>query len=176
MDAVSLADVRIVCTSSSERDLRFYDTTANNFHLRIVITSLPHAVNCMHYYFSADINQDCRLILGDICGNVKLITFNATLRGPFQSKPGAGVIVRTWNEVLRGKINGMKVKEYLDVHNDVVRQVSYSDEITSIISCAETALTSGTYHVVGLALINVGIQTGISQIRITGVSSFILII
>lgn len=38
-DLVSLPDVNIVVTSSTERDLRFYDTTAKTFTLKIVITS-----------------------------------------------------------------------------------------------------------------------------------------
>lgn len=32
-----MPDIRIVCTSSVERDLRFYDTVGNRFDLRVMV-------------------------------------------------------------------------------------------------------------------------------------------
>lgn len=103
LDAVCLPDVRIVVTSSSERDLRFYDTTANNFHLRIIVTSLPWAVSSMSYYFRQSLDIDCKLIMGDYGGNVRILTFNALLRGPFQSKPDAALTNLTYSELVKVK-------------------------------------------------------------------------
>lgn len=37
-DMVVLPDIQIVCTSSSGRDLRFYDTVANKFDLRMTVS------------------------------------------------------------------------------------------------------------------------------------------
>lgn len=43
-DMVCMPDVNIICTSSTERDLRFYDCTANTFTLKIIITSWEYMV------------------------------------------------------------------------------------------------------------------------------------
>lgn len=39
-DMIVMPDIQIVCTSSIERDLRFYDTVANNFDLRVMVKKL----------------------------------------------------------------------------------------------------------------------------------------
>lgn len=36
-DFIAMPDVQIVCTSSTERDLRFYDTVAKKFDLRVMV-------------------------------------------------------------------------------------------------------------------------------------------
>lgn len=46
---VSMPDVNIVCTSSTERDLRFYDCSANTFTLKIIITSWEYMVTILMY-------------------------------------------------------------------------------------------------------------------------------
>lgn len=43
-DMACLPDVNIVVTSSTERDLRFYDCTAKTFTLKIVISSWEYMV------------------------------------------------------------------------------------------------------------------------------------
>lgn len=92
-----------MCTSSIERDIRFYDTTANNFNARIIISRLPYAVNAMAYWFGETEDVDCRLILGDFGGNVWLLEFCPELRGPFQSKPGTALLQIRWSELLKVK-------------------------------------------------------------------------
>lgn len=44
-DMVCMPDVNIIVTSSTERDLRFYDCTAKTFTLKIVITSWEYMVS-----------------------------------------------------------------------------------------------------------------------------------
>lgn len=44
---VCMPDVNIVVTSSTERDLRFYDCTAKTFTLKIVITSWEYMVRAL---------------------------------------------------------------------------------------------------------------------------------
>lgn len=47
----AMPDVSVVCTSSSERDLRFYDTSARQFELRVQFYSLEFAACCLYYTF-----------------------------------------------------------------------------------------------------------------------------
>lgn len=101
LDCICLPDVRVVCTSSIESDLRFYDTSANNFNARIIITRLPFAVNTMAYWFGETEQTDCKIILGDRGGNVMMLEFCPELRGPFQSKPGTALLQTTWKELLK---------------------------------------------------------------------------
>ena len=39
-DMIVMPDIQIVCTSSIERDLRFYDTVANTFELRVMVRKI----------------------------------------------------------------------------------------------------------------------------------------
>lgn len=96
-----MPDVRIICTSSIENDLRFYDTSANNFHVRIIITQLPFAVNTMAYWFGETVQTESKILLGDRGGNIMMLAFCPELRGPFQSKPGAALLQITWKELLK---------------------------------------------------------------------------
>lgn len=101
LDFICMPDVRIICTSSIEYDLRFYDVTASNFQLRIVISNLPFAVQKMNYWFADSTDEQCKIVLGDRAGNVTLIEFNSELRGPFQSKPGTLLMEITWKQFVK---------------------------------------------------------------------------
>lgn len=98
---VALSDVNIVCTSSTERELRFHEMVASTFSLRIVIRSLPFAVCNMSYSFHPRGKSNSKLVLGDYGGNVRVLEFDPHLRGPFQSKPGAALIELFWTDVLK---------------------------------------------------------------------------
>ncbi|CAD6999267.1 unnamed protein product [Ceratitis capitata] len=98
----ALSDVSIVCTSSTERELRFHETVASTFTLRIVIRSLPFAVCSMSYSFHPKGKTNSKLVLGDYGGNVRILEFTPFLRGPFQSKPGAALVELFWTDVLKG--------------------------------------------------------------------------
>lgn len=97
----ALSDVSIICTSSTERELRFHETVASTFSLRTVIRSMPFAVCCMSYSFHPTGKVYSRLVLGDYAGNIRLLEFNPYLRGPFQSKPGAALIEVFWSDILK---------------------------------------------------------------------------
>nr|CAD7462430.1 unnamed protein product [Timema tahoe] len=135
-DLVCLPDVSIVCTSSTERDLRFYDTVAKQFQLRILITSLDYVVVCMHYYFSKNIDEESRLVLGDEGGNVIVFSFTTREKGPFYHKPGVDLTHIRYQQLVKGGLPSIKVFEFLNVHSDWVCQVSYYSSLHSFLSCA----------------------------------------
>nr|CAD7572926.1 unnamed protein product [Timema californicum] len=135
-DLVCLPDVSIVCTSSIERDLRFYDTVAKQFQLRILITSLAYVVVCMHYYFSKNIDEESRLVLGDEGGNVIVLSFTTREKGPFYHKPGVDLTHIRYQQLVKGGLPSIKVFEFLNIHSDWVCQVSYYSSLHSFLSCA----------------------------------------
>ena len=45
----------------------------------------------MHYHFHKNIEEKCKLICGDVGGNVHVLLFSAVLRGPFKNEPGRGL-------------------------------------------------------------------------------------
>ncbi|KAG5338004.1 WDY protein, partial [Acromyrmex heyeri] len=101
-DMIVLPDVQIVCTSSTECDLRFYDVAAKKFDLRILIFSLENAVVCMYYYFSRNINENSYIVLGDTSGSIIIITFNPTDRGPFKQYTAAtDLIIFRYDNVIK---------------------------------------------------------------------------
>ncbi|XP_047002737.1 WD repeat-containing protein on Y chromosome [Schistocerca americana] len=90
-DLVCLPDCEIVCTSATE-DLRFYDTSANKFELRVMVTRWPSIIMKMCYHFYEDVNQESILILGDADGNIRILLIKVKNKGPFYHTPGTDVI------------------------------------------------------------------------------------
>ncbi|XP_030383633.1 WD repeat-containing protein on Y chromosome [Scaptodrosophila lebanonensis] len=133
----ALSDVSIVCTSSTERELRFHETIASTFTLRIVIRSLPHAVYCMSYSFYTNGKAESKLVLGDYAGNVRILSFTPHLRGPFQAKPGAALIEVVWADILKGKIPQFKPREYINLHSEMISCLYYSLEMNALFASAE---------------------------------------
>ncbi|KAJ8982884.1 hypothetical protein NQ317_004314 [Molorchus minor] len=136
-DMVVLPDVSIICTSSTERDLRFYDISARKFELRVMVTSLPFAVTTMNYTFSRRITDPSRLLLGDMAGNVKIISFTTEARGPFRGQPGIPLLSVRYESVVRNVIPNFKLLEIPRLHCDTVRQMAYYGTLRGAISCAE---------------------------------------
>uniref|UniRef100_A0A1A9ZDE8 WD repeat-containing protein on Y chromosome n=1 Tax=Glossina pallidipes TaxID=7398 RepID=A0A1A9ZDE8_GLOPL len=134
---VALSDVSIVCTSSTERELRFHETVASSFNLRIVIRSMPYAVCCMSYNFHSGGKDLSRLVMGDYGGNVRTLEFDPYLRGPFQSKPGAALVEAFWSDILKGKVPQFKCREHLNVHSEMIQQAIYSMRLNCLFACAE---------------------------------------
>lgn len=136
LDMVCLPDVSVVCTSSSERDLRFYDTSARKFELRVMITLLEYAVVTLHYEYSVNVEEESMLFLGDMHGNIKTIFFSPMARGPFKSTPGVPLLNVRYEAVLKGQVPGFRVLEFNNIHTDWVQQISYYHTLHSFVSCA----------------------------------------
>lgn len=124
-DMIAMPDVQIVCVSSSEYDLRFYDTAANKFNLRlrvcyvvklfneikyyfnlkklvfIQIYSFKNTIVCMGYYFGRNIKDASCIVLGDTSGSVIVIAFNPIDRGPFKQQPAKDILEIHYDNVLQ---------------------------------------------------------------------------
>ncbi|EDW64164.2 WD repeat-containing protein on Y chromosome [Drosophila virilis] len=133
----ALSDVSIVCTASTERELRFHETIASTFTLRMVIRSLPYAVYCMSYAFYNNGKTHSKLVLGDYAGNVRILSYSPYLRGPFQAKPGAALVELVWADVLRGRIPLLIPREYINLHNELISCVYFSLHMNTLFASAE---------------------------------------
>lgn len=58
----------------------------------------------MHYHFSADIQEDSKLLLGDMRGSVLILLFNSESRGPFKQVTGVDVIHHHYDSVIKVSI------------------------------------------------------------------------
>ncbi|XP_076665272.1 WD repeat-containing protein WDY isoform X2 [Andrena cerasifolii] len=139
---VVMPDVQIVCTSSTECDLRFYDTVAKKFDLRVLISGIESAVTCMSYYFSTNIKEDSYILLGDMRGSVKIISFNSIDRGPFKQEPKRDTSFIRYESVLKGGLHGLKIAEYKSVHTDWVKQVAYYNSLRCFVSSSRCNVCS----------------------------------
>ncbi|CAG9835022.1 unnamed protein product [Diabrotica balteata] len=136
-DMAVLPDVSVICTSSSERDLRFYDTSARKFELRVMIVSFPHAITSMYYTFDKDISVPSKLICGDTAGSIRVILIDTEARGPFKSQPGILLREARYERFLKGAIPHMRITEFNNIHTDFIRQVCYYSSLHSVVSCAQ---------------------------------------
>lgn len=136
-DMISMPDVSVVCTSSTERDLRFYDTSARKFELRVIFTSIGSAICTMNYWFSDDPKEDSKLVLGDMAGNIHVIFVSSIARGPFRSQLGLPLLKTRYETVLKGLIEGFRIIILPKQHSNFVLQIKYFSRFNSIISCSE---------------------------------------
>ncbi|EFA09801.1 WD repeat-containing protein on Y chromosome [Tribolium castaneum] len=136
-DMVALPDVSVVCTSSTERDLRFYDTSARKFELRVIFTSIECAIYSMNYWFSDDPNEESKLVLGDMGGNIHVIFIESFARGPFRSQLGLPLLEVRYEKVIKGLVDGFRVKILPKQHSNVILQIQYYHRLNTIISCSE---------------------------------------
>ncbi|KAK9309928.1 hypothetical protein QLX08_000565 [Tetragonisca angustula] len=141
-DMIVLPDIQVVCTSSTECDLRFYDTAAKKFDLRIMISGLDNAVICMDYYFSKNIKEDSYIVLGDMNGSVKVMSFSPIQRGPFKQEPQRDTLFIRYESVLKGELKGLKVLEFKNVHTDWVIQVAYYGSLRAFMSSSKCSSCS----------------------------------
>ncbi|XP_043502264.1 WD repeat-containing protein on Y chromosome [Polistes fuscatus] len=142
-DMILMPDVQIVCVSSTERDLRFYDVVAKKFELRVMISSLDHVVVCMSYYFSSRVNEDSYIILGDKSGSIIIMTFSSIEKGPFKQQPEYNTLFIRYEAITRGELPDLKVIEIKHVHNNWVNQVAYYGSLRAFMSssrCSECSL------------------------------------
>ncbi|KYN16647.1 WD repeat-containing protein on Y chromosome [Trachymyrmex cornetzi] len=135
-DMIVLPDVQMVCTSSTEYDLRFYDVAAKKFDLRI-ISSLENAVACMHYYFSRNMNENSYIVLGDTSGSVTIMAFNPTDRGPFKQYTACDLIIFRYDNVIKGEIQGLNVIEIKNIHTNWTSQVAYYGSLRAFVSSSQ---------------------------------------
>ncbi|KAG6461155.1 hypothetical protein O3G_MSEX012443 [Manduca sexta] len=137
-DMVCMPDVNIIVTSSTERDLRFYDCTANTFTLKIVITSWEYMICTMYYHFHKDENEKCILICGDVGGNVRVLLFSPIKRGPFKNEAGRALIQLRHVDLQRKPrlLPEMTLVELTRMHSEWVRQVSFYASLHCVVSCA----------------------------------------
>lgn len=139
MNFVCLPDLNILVTSSTERELRFYDTTCKRFTLILVIYLMPFCVNHMYYQFWENGKEDDNLLIcGDLGGNVRIMEFPKEDRGPFKQQVGVDPVTIKWEKVVKGKLPRMKTYSILDAHGDWVREVAYYKLLGSIVSCSSS--------------------------------------
>lgn len=136
LDMVILPDVNVICTSSTERDLRFYDTSANKFELRIMITVLKSAVTAMSYQFDEDVGESSKLVLGTISGEIIIMHIMTMARGPFRSKTGDPLLSIRYDRVLAGKVPEIRIVKTNTDHKNFVQQIAIYNSLHSVLSCS----------------------------------------
>ncbi|XP_025075875.1 WD repeat-containing protein on Y chromosome-like isoform X1 [Pogonomyrmex barbatus] len=141
-DMIVLPDVQVVCTSSTECDLRFYDVVARKFDLRILISSLENAVVCMYYYFSTDIQQNSYIVLGDTSGSIIIMAFNPTDRGPFKPSTVYDMITLRYADVIKGELQGFDVTVFKNIHTNWTCQVAYYESLRMFVSSSQCSVCS----------------------------------
>ncbi|KAL7016839.1 hypothetical protein ACKWTF_010156 [Chironomus riparius] len=166
LDAIVMTSMNIICISSICCDLRFYDISiAGKCDLRLYIRNFPSPLNTFYYCEELIKNDDddnddmkeniSRLIFGDFVGTVRVIDFEKNFKSNFRM--GAMIRQISYDELMEGYFDTMKCFEFMYLHSDIIRQVSFSNNLNSIISASESTLTSDAY-LPGVIITNLSIQ------------------
>ncbi|KAL4715396.1 hypothetical protein ACJJTC_015167 [Scirpophaga incertulas] len=132
-DMVCMPDMNIIVTSSTERELRFYDCAAKTFTLKIIIASWEYMICTMYYHFDKD-SPESTLICGDAGGWVRVLQLPAADRGLFRGR----TVLQLRHRDLQRKTHmavGLKLREW-HTHANWVRQVALYASLHRIVSCA----------------------------------------
>ncbi|KAK3914692.1 WD repeat-containing protein on Y chromosome, partial [Frankliniella fusca] len=133
-DLVCMPDVNMLCTSSTERELRFYDSRAARWELRV--SGLDRPVVTMYYRMSELEHEESTLILGDTGGSIRTLNFTSVMCGPFKQHVGKEVTHVVFKDLCKGALPGLRVVHFPGVHTNWVRQVYFYASLQSIVSCA----------------------------------------
>lgn len=160
LDFIYLANIQIICTSSIECDIRFYDTRTNGFQLQLIISKFPWAINTMSYWWPKRRQQrpvfrpsePCindrsvvaasmsKIVLGDSMGNVILFSFDIDGRDAFENNTSDEYVNVTWTDVLLyERLPLLTVRLFENIHSDAVTQIEYSPIMNAICSASNGA-------------------------------------
>jgi WD40 repeat protein len=141
---VVLPNVQKIILSFTDCVLGVYDISPA-FDKVFHVTSLPHCVLSLDYWFDEKNTDHSILIFGDSAGALGIMEFFQVSRTMF----GVSFLVKTdcchvsfSNLADSVAVDGMKITYIPRVHNDWVNKVRYWDCMESVLSCSSDATTS----------------------------------
>ncbi|KAG5673016.1 hypothetical protein PVAND_003094 [Polypedilum vanderplanki] len=146
VDAVLLQNLNFVCIASSCRDLCFYDISSiGHGSLKLFINRFPFALSsfCYHSYHDDKGEFSGRLIFGDFVGSIRVIDF--TKHFAAQLRHGSVIQQISYTDLIERKFETMHCREFLKLHNDMIRQVAYFERRKNMITASENVLTDSAY-------------------------------
>ncbi|KAK2549406.1 WD repeat-containing protein on Y chromosome [Acropora cervicornis] len=117
-DCVVLPNAKKLALSSADREIAFYDCSANSFDKQLVICSLDYCVLTMNYWYCSTKLNEGILLFGDSGGSVYCLKFFA----------------------MAGCLIDLNIGQ--QIPSDWVRKVKYYPSLQSFISCATASNTS----------------------------------
>ena len=148
-DLVCMSNVKKLAVATTERDITFYDCSANNFEKQIIMTGLQHCVLCMDYWFNPQNLNESVLVTGDAGGNVSCFSFCQATVGLFDVSIGKQHNMSTstirripYQELCMDRHLNGRTMEFSNLHDDWVRKVKYVPNLQCFISCTNTSQTS----------------------------------
>lgn len=136
-DVVSLSNVNMVCVSSTDRNVIFFDVSGIMFEKKYEIINMPYSPHAIDYWFDPKKKNVAILVIGDDGGNVSLIQFSDIESGPFgqivDKLRGAPQV--SFKDLLKGKYPTAKTTMYANIHRDWVSQVKFLPDLQCYISC-----------------------------------------
>ncbi|XP_067040016.1 cilia- and flagella-associated protein 337-like [Acropora muricata] len=170
-DCVVLPNAKKLALSSADREIAFYDCSANSFDKQLVICSLDYCVLTMNYWYCSTKLNEGILLFGDSGGSVYCLKFFAMVGCLIDLNIGQQIPSVSFRRVnlmdfQQGKYPSVKLIQFKGLHEDWVRKVKYYPSLQSFISCATASNTS-------MYLGDVGRKKTGSVFRIRkGISSF----
>ncbi|KAL5018967.1 hypothetical protein ScPMuIL_004689 [Solemya velum] len=144
-DMVVMYNINTLAIASTDRDLVIYDTSANKFIKRYLISGLDNCITTMNYWVDLEDLNKATLLMGDTSGNIYVIAFDSSLRGNLFGSAGKkqdSVKRVSFAEIVRGFHNGVHGYRMLNVHEDWVVQIDFLPEIGYFASCCQGSQTS----------------------------------
>lgn len=165
LDAVALSDLQIICVSSVCCDLRFYDApSASKCNLRLYVKNFPSPLRSLYYHQPSTDDKNAKLIVGDMAGSVRVLILAKNFKRKLRD---GGTVIKqiSFRDLMKvrrrrgrlmdcmtsgfsffqGEYQTMDCKEFINIHNDVVRQVFFSESLNSFISASESTITKSAY-------------------------------
>lgn len=177
LDFIYMADIQMICTSSIECDLRFYDTRAHAFQLQLIICKFPWAIGVMSYWWPQQrqrlpehrlpatedefTNKSAvtlsKIVFGDSMGNVILLSFDGSGRNVFENNTTDEYVYVRWMDVLRqNRLPFLMVDHFPSMHADAVTQIEYCPTLNAIFSSSGVDNCGGRVNHASLVITSLG--------------------
>ncbi|XP_078488317.1 WD repeat-containing protein on Y chromosome-like [Ciona intestinalis] len=142
-DLTACPNVNMVAISSTEREISFYDVSANKFDRQFQLTGFRDPVFCMSYWFDHEDLNNSTLVVGDANGSVIVLRFvEATRKGLFGVYPQKGVVQKvSLISILKHRVSGAYCLMYPHLHSNWVNSAQYfqlAQGLECFISCSST--------------------------------------
>uniref|UniRef100_A0A8C7E047 WD repeat domain 49 n=1 Tax=Naja naja TaxID=35670 RepID=A0A8C7E047_NAJNA len=137
---VALPNVNKVAVAFTNKEIHFAELNfKKGFSCQYRLQGFEGTVTCMHYWYNPHDGNEAILTLGDVCGQVQAIVFNAALISLFERPPSSledenVTVTINWQELVSGYHKCCHTLRHKIHNKEWIKQVLYSSSLDAFLS------------------------------------------
>ncbi|XP_029141131.1 WD repeat-containing protein 49 [Protobothrops mucrosquamatus] len=137
---VALPNVNKVVVAFTNKEIHFAELNfKKGFSCQYRLQGFEGTVTCMHYWYNPHDGNEAILTMGDVCGQVQAIVFNAALISLFERPPSSledenVTVTINWQELVSGYHKCCHTLRHKIHNKEWIKQVLYSSSLDAFLS------------------------------------------